>query len=157
MERIIIREQDNTFNVEALSSYDVAYVPGFGSSTTLFRTPTLVTSKYKFLELFGENVPRFPETQDYPQASTSDKGFPDWAIPGYQNLVIDSTPVMPINELGYAEFTEFGDGVEFFFENVDLTPVSVEEDWAPEPGVNYFELMTIDKYACCMEYLLKTI
>ena len=144
MERIIIREQDNTFNVEALSSYDVAYVPGFGSSTTLFRTPTLVTSKYKFLELFGENVPRFPETQDYPQASTSDKGFPDWAIPGYQNLVIDSTPVMPINELGYAEFTEFGDGVEFFFENVDLTPVSVEEDWAPEPGVNYFELMTID-------------
>ena len=32
MQRIIITEVDNTSNVEALSSYDVVYVPGFSNN-----------------------------------------------------------------------------------------------------------------------------
>ena len=57
MERIIINEIDNTSNVESLSSYDVVYVPGFSKvsqEANLFRTPTLVTSKYQFLNLIME-------------------------------------------------------------------------------------------------------
>lgn len=96
MERIIITEVDNTSNVEALSSYDVVYVPGFSKNgarpdfsgeQSLFRTPTLCTSKYEFLKLFGNNgvddCPRFEKDQPYPIADAETYGFPSYAIPGY--------------------------------------------------------------------------
>ena len=73
MDRIIIREVDNTSNVESLSSYDVAYVPGFagpvgegGIDTTKYRVPTLVTDKYDFIKKFGTDAPRFSSAQAYP-------------------------------------------------------------------------------------------
>lgn len=99
MERIIINEVDNTSNVEALSSYDVVYVPGFADNgaspvftdnkPSLFRNPTLVTNKYDFVNLFGANCPTFPKDQPYPIASestssdTDSYGFPTYAIPNY--------------------------------------------------------------------------
>lgn len=85
MERIIIREVDNTSNVEALSSYDVAYVPGFalgaedtsGNRTldkSLYRIPTLCRDKYEFLSKFGPTCPTFSAPQPYPSS------FPGKAI-----------------------------------------------------------------------------
>ena len=85
MERIIIREVDNTSNVEALSSYDVAYVPGFalgpedtaGNRTlneSLYRVPTLIKDKYEFIKTFGPTCPTFSSRQPYPSE------FPDRAI-----------------------------------------------------------------------------
>ena len=103
MERIIIREVDNTSNVEALSSFDVVYVPGFSlngmtpsyqydsdtgvSRASLFRNPTLCTTKYEFLRLFGrdgqDQCPRFSKDQPYPIATEERSGFPSYAIPNY--------------------------------------------------------------------------
>ena len=83
MDRIIIREVDNTSNIEALSSYDVAYVPGFSagpnsSDYTLdefYRIPTLVTDKYEFMRKFGSSAPTFFYRQPYPKGK-----FPEEAI-----------------------------------------------------------------------------
>ena len=97
MERIIIREVDNTSNVEMLSSYDVVYVPGFskngtppvfdGQTRSLWRNPTLVTTKYEFLRLFGaggvDDCPTFLTDQPYPIATQDTEGFPSYAIPNY--------------------------------------------------------------------------
>ena len=74
MERIIITEVDNTSNVETLSSYDVVYVPGFSKTAqdnSLFRVPTLITSKYQFLQTFGDTVPTFEYNEYYPEATTT--------------------------------------------------------------------------------------
>ena len=86
MERISITEVDNTSNVEALSSYDVVYVPGFSinevspvmedDQESLFRNPRLVTSKFEFKRLFGDTCPTFPTDQLYPVATATNKGFP---------------------------------------------------------------------------------
>ena len=92
MERIIITEVDNTSNVEALSSFDVVYVPGFGQNispgmsdgtTSLFRNPTLVTTRYQFLSLYGNTCPTFTKDQPYPIATSGTSGFPSYAIPDY--------------------------------------------------------------------------
>lgn len=85
MERIIITEVDNTSNVEALSSFDVVYVPGFSkdASSSLFRNPTLVTTRYEFLNKFGQVCPTFETDQPYPIATSGVSGFPSYAIPGY--------------------------------------------------------------------------
>lgn len=75
MERIIINEVDNTSNVESLSSYDVAYVPGFSNGADdssidekLYRNPTLITDKYQFTKIYGSECPRFATAQPYPAA-----------------------------------------------------------------------------------------
>ena len=87
MDRIIIREQDNTSNVESLSSYDVVYVPGFSTSPSAenYRVPVLITNKYDFVNIFGDSVPRFSEEQSYflEGASGSTPLFPEAAIPNY--------------------------------------------------------------------------
>lgn len=77
MQRIIINEVDNTSNVENLSSYDVAYVPGFSNTAdpSLYRVPTLVTDIYSFRSKFGSSAPVFKTTQAYPDS------FPEEAIP----------------------------------------------------------------------------
>lgn len=139
MERIIIREEDNTFNVEGLSSYDVAYVPGFGYSSDLFRVPTLVTSRYKFLELFGAGGSaslatqprRFESDQMYPEASETEAGFPTYAIPGYTNLQVDSQPI------NITSFIDLGT-LENYYLQVAIESDEVGVDWAPEDDVNYF-------------------
>lgn len=84
MQRIIINEVDNTSNVENLSSYDVAYVPGFSSKSDseLYRIPTLITDIYAFRDKYGSEVPTFKTTQPYPD------GFPEEAIP---NADVQST------------------------------------------------------------------
>lgn len=72
MDRIIIKDVDNTSNVETLSSYDVAYVPGFSNGPNnvinqdYYRTPILVTDKYDFVKKFGASAPRFTSQQAYP-------------------------------------------------------------------------------------------
>lgn len=134
MERIIIREVDNTSNVEQLSSYDVVYVPGFSTvsqDTPLFRKPTLITSKYQFLQTFGDAVPTFEYNQYYPVASASSDGFPTYAIPGYSTLVVDSTPIE------IKTFTD-EDTLDYYYKKVDVVAPSGEDDWTPDPETNYF-------------------
>lgn len=91
MQRIIIREQDLTSNVEGLSSYDVAYVPGFRGVTSTnndqyFRKPTLFTNRYAFQAAIGGSttsavLPVFSEAQNYPAWESGKAGFPARAIP----------------------------------------------------------------------------
>lgn len=134
MERIIINEIDNTSNVESLSSYDVVYVPGFSKvsqEANLFRTPTLVTSKYQFLNLFGDDVPTFDYDQDYPIASPTQDGFPSYAIPGFSDLVISQEPenVTAFDSIEY---------LEQYYEEVRIEAEPGAEDWEKDPTVNYF-------------------
>lgn len=134
MERIIIREEDNTFNVETLSSYDVAYVPGFGNNPDLFRTPTLVTSKYQFINLFGDSPITFTSEQSYPEAGLAANGFPTYAIPNYRSLVLDNTPM---NLTSFADLNN-EDGLSHFYRLVDISSEEEGTDWEPEDGINYF-------------------
>lgn len=134
MERIIINEIDNTSNVEALSSYDVVYVPGFSKASqegNLFRTPTLVTSRYQFTNLFGEDVPTFDYDQPYPVASPTDDGFPTYAIPGFSDLTISEEP---------ENLTTFDDAeqLERYYELVEIVAEPGMEDWEKNPNINYF-------------------
>lgn len=134
MERIIIREIDNTSNVEALSSYDVAYVPGFSAGSDgatvnadLYRKPTLVTDKYQFIKLYGSTVPTFDTNQLYPVATSTVKGFPTWAIPGeaerqsFEELTVQ----------GFIEESEIVDSGYYTLETVD-------SEWAPIAGNHYY-------------------
>lgn len=134
MERIFINEIDNTSNVETLSSYDVVYVPGFSNVTqdrSLFRVPTLVTSKYQFLNLFGDSAPTFSYNQPYPIASADSSGFPSYAIPNYSDLIIDTDPI---------ELVHFNDDetLEYYYIKVDVVAGVGEEDWVPDDNMNYF-------------------
>ena len=85
MKRIIISEKDLTSNVEVISSYDVAYVPGFTSvetaATTHYHKPTLFTNKFEFQKAIGYSPAVFATDQHYPVAGTGVKGFSDIAIP----------------------------------------------------------------------------
>lgn len=85
MRRIIINENDITSNVEVLSSYDVAYVPGFcatpGKAEVFYKKPTLFTNKYTFLQSMGTTVPVFAKAQAYPVATEKVEGFGEDAIP----------------------------------------------------------------------------
>ena len=61
MQRIIINENDLTSNVEIMSSFDVAYVPGFmwvndRNADTYFRKPTLFTNQYTFAAKISTHV-----------------------------------------------------------------------------------------------------
>lgn len=91
MQRIIIRERDLTSNVEGLSSYDVAYVPGFraisgDNNDKYYRKPTLFTNRYAFQSAIGHGSqgnsipPRFSDVENYPKFSEGE-GFPERAIP----------------------------------------------------------------------------
>ena len=109
MDRIIIREVDNTSNVETLSSYDVAYVPGFSAGPasddytieSFYRKPTLVTDKYDFIRKFGSSAPRFAYSQAYPSE------FPDVAVQ-WSNLV-SGYDLMPTNNFtSAAEIVDVG-------------------------------------------------
>lgn len=86
MKRIIITERDLTSNVEVLSSYDVAYVPGFtdqASAQTYYHKPTLFTNKFEFQKAMGYAPAVFQEDQKYPVADkkTKKEGFSKSAIP----------------------------------------------------------------------------
>lgn len=150
MQRIIITEVDNTSNVEALSSYDVVYVPGFSNNgaspsfengATLFRTPTLVTSKYEFLRMFGnggvDDCPTFPKDQPYPIAGESTYGFPSYAIPGYIPPTNPSL-VSGVNNItcpATATTAEQIEAIEVagYYQNVE-----VDAQWSPVEGVTYY-------------------
>ena len=155
MQRIIITEVDNTSNVEALSSYDVVYVPGFSNNNaspsyergaTLFRTPTLVTSKYEFLKLFGrggvDDCPTFPKDQPYPIAGESTYGFPTYAIPGYMP---PSTPslVPGVNSIETDVSEEPSDYIAAiegtgYYTHVDTSSTDPEHPWTPEEEIVYY-------------------
>lgn len=150
MQRIIITEVDNTSNVEALSSYDVVYVPGFSNNgasptftdgATLFRTPTLVTSKYEFLRLFGnggvDDCPKFPTDQPYPIATASSYGFPSYAIPGY---IPPATPsiVAGVNNITYDAPMAAESTIEAVTATGFYTNVPVDSAWQPVEGVVYY-------------------
>ena len=150
MQRIIITEVDNTSNVEALSSYDVVYVPGFSNNgasptftdgATLFRTPTLVTSKYEFLRLFGnggvDDCPTFPTDQPYPIATASSYGFPSYAIPGY---IPPATPsiVAGVNNITYDAPIAAESTIEAVTATGFYTNVPVDSAWQPVEGVVYY-------------------
>lgn len=150
MQRIIITEVDNTSNVEALSSYDVVYVPGFSNNgasptftdgATLFRTPTLVTSKYEFLRLFGnggiDDCPTFPTDQPYPIATASSYGFPSYAIPGY---IPPATPsiVAGVNNITYDAPMATDSTIEAVTATGFYTNVPVDSAWEPVEGVTYY-------------------
>lgn len=150
MQRIIITEVDNTSNVEALSSYDVVYVPGFSNNgasptftdgATLFRTPTLVTSKYEFLRLFGnggvDDCPKFPTDQPYPIATASSYGFPSYAIPGY---IPPATPsiVAGVNNITYDAPIASQSTIDAVTATGFYTNVPVDSAWQPVEGVVYY-------------------
>lgn len=112
MQRIIIREQDLTSNVEGLSSYDVAYVPGFRAidntnNDDYYRKPTLFTNRYAFQSAIGGStnnvsLPIFADAQPYPvwtEGTTA--GFTPRAIPMDSNA--NAIPMFNANEvdLGY--------------------------------------------------------
>lgn len=155
MQRIIITEVDNTSNVEALSSYDVVYVPGFSNNNaspsyergaTLFRTPTLVTSKYEFLKLFGsggvDDCPTFPKDQPYPVAGESTYGFPTYAIPGYIPPVTPSL-VPGVNSIETDVSQEPSDYIEAieatgYYTHVDTSSTDQEHSWTPEEDTVYY-------------------
>ena len=97
MQRIIINENDLTSNVEIMSSFDVAYVPGFmwvndRNADTYFRKPTLFTNQYTFAAKIGGAgrgisaiPPTFAEDQPYPKLSKGE-GFPARAIPSSDKM-----------------------------------------------------------------------
>lgn len=92
MQRIIINENDLTSNVEIMSSFDVAYVPGFmyvndSNVDTYYRKPTLFTNQYTFAAQIGgagrgsaATPPTFDVDQKYPKVEDGE-GFPARAIP----------------------------------------------------------------------------
>ena len=162
MERIIITEVDNTFNVEALSSYDVVYVPGFSNNhaspaftdgATLFRTPTLVTSKYEFFKYFGNNglndYPRFETDQPYPMATlgsgteSGTNGFPSYAIPNYV------PPVKPQVVAGIATIEleeDPGEGEAIIAALIDNSLYDrgfiASEEWVPIQDITYYQAVS---------------
>lgn len=135
MERIIITERDNTSNVEALSSYDVVYVPGFslGVSGTInkdhYRNPTLCTTKYQFLSLFGNVTPQFKSTQYYPKATDKKRGFPEYAIPNGKVASV-YTKIEVVN------FKDIKDIADSGFYTVETA--NAESTWQPQSGKTYF-------------------
>lgn len=156
MERIIIREVDNTSNVEQLSSYDVVYVPGFARSPSseYFRTPTLFTSKYQFLNALAptrdnmrDAMPTFAYDQEYPVASASKRGFPTYAIPYYKNSEVDTTGINLVSFDSYDTFDNYYTAVE-----IVAPPDEPDGDWSPSPGVNYFLMSPGAGESCTVEY-----
>ena len=150
MERIIITEVDNTSNVEALSSYDVVYVPGFSNNgaspnftqgATLFRTPTLVTSRYQFLQLFGEggtdSCPTFAKDQPYPVATEEKYGFPAYAIPGYVPPS-DPTEVTGINNITCDSTFSREQMIDVIESEGYYDNVVIEAGWKPVEGTVYY-------------------
>lgn len=91
MKRIIISEKDLTSNVEVISSYDVAYVPGFTSVATAAENychkPTLFTNKFEFQKAIGYSPAMFATDQHYPIAGDGVKGFSTDAIPTENNVM----------------------------------------------------------------------
>lgn len=165
MERIIIQEIDNTSNVEALSSYDVVYVPGFSaeppepimvedesgdSVESLYRTPRLITSKYEFRRLYGQNCPTFATDQLYPVASQTSVGFPAYAIPGFippgepvivdgiSTISYDPTTVTTDEAKVAAVEGELNYYAKVVFSEEEDTPTA-PSSWTPEDTVTYYE------------------
>ena len=164
MDRIIIQEVDNTSNVEALSSYDVVYVPGFslnGASPvmtegeeSLFRNPRLVTSKYEFKRLYGDQCPTFETDQLYPVATTAANGFPSYAIPGFVPPG-EPTEVANVATVAYTNVPstdadrvaliqgEANYYTKTIFSETEDTQVA-PEGWEPDPEVTYYEAIFDD-------------
>lgn len=152
MERIIINEVDNTSNVEALSSYDVVYVPGFSNNgaspdfnegATLFRTPTLVTSKYEFLQKFGDreksdSCPTFAKDQPYPIATETEIGFPAYAIPGYVPLS-DPSEVVGLNNIECESTADVAHQIATIEATGYYSHANTSSGWVPTEGLVYYE------------------
>lgn len=82
MDRIIIRESDNTSNESGTLGTNVVYVPGFAlSGTQRPRFPRLCTSISDFENAFGSEAPTFLIDQLYPQANVGTPGFDGYSIP----------------------------------------------------------------------------
>ena len=86
MERIIIRENDNTSNEVTSLGSDIVYVPGFAiEGNQPARTPKLCTSIGAFQEAFGDNAPTFLLTQNYP-TNFDEAALPAQALNGGNNV-----------------------------------------------------------------------
>ena len=146
MERIIIREVDNTSNVEALSSYDVAYVPGFSNGpqdgsdmSTLYRTPTLVRDKYEFVQKFGASTPVFATDQNYPKQSAGTAGFTEDAIK-WGDMSVSYT-ALTTNFFGsIANAVDSG-----YYNQVTVVPISIDSGTTYYSVANYQGSYTLQK------------
>lgn len=133
MKRIIVTERDLTSNVEVLSSYDVAYVPGFTSSELglqYYHKPTLFTNKYEFQKAVGYSPARFTETQMYPEANkeTSTVGFSSEAIP--EDKIMFNANASDIGYRIALYLLSLGLPVYYEVMNKDLTEVNVATMYA---------------------------
>ena len=146
MERIIIREVDNTSNVEALSSYDVAYVPGFSNGpqdgsdmSTLYRTPTLVRDKYEFVQKFGASTPVFATDQNYPKQSAGTAGFTEDANK-WGDMSVSYT-ALTTNFFGsIANAVDSG-----YYNQVTVVPISIDSGTTYYSVANYQGSYTLQK------------
>lgn len=98
MNRIIINERDITSNVEALSSFDIVYVPGFSTLPRTEEGPVLVRSRYDFTTKFGDVAPTFAIAQKY-------EGFDEVAVPEHEEET--GTEVNIKTAISVAEFQRY--------------------------------------------------
>lgn len=161
MQRIIINEIDNTSNIEALSSYDVVYVPGFSNNNespfyhqgtseadsrpSYFRNPTLCTSRFDFLSKFGDQgsdnsqAPTFSNDQPYPIATADKRGFPSYAIPNFVEEDDNPTAVEGLNTFSFDAGTGREDVVSAIVEGgVYIYVDTTVSGWQPEEGKTYY-------------------
>lgn len=133
MQRIIIKEEDNTSNVENLSSYDVAYVPGFAVlndgtvNASLYRKPQLVTDKYQFVNLYGSTAPRFATLQPYPDEFDEEAKKDSDAIGAY--IQVDTTYFDSISNIVDSEYyTQISDQIGEIPDNTNYYVGQTNED-----------------------------
>lgn len=108
MERIVIRETDNTVTSVLSEDTNVVYVPGFsiadysvGSLGAQPHVPTLCTSIREFENYFGDVAPTFLANQSYP--FHTDSGSTTYSFPDYAMLPDTS------GELDFDYMFKFGD------------------------------------------------
>lgn len=152
MQRIIIRERDLTSNVEGLSSYDVAYVPGFraisgDNNDKYYRKPTLFTNRYAFQSAIGHGSqgnsvpPRFSAEEKYPKFSDGE-GFPERAIPS-SDVMFNANEV----DLGYrVALYLLSLGIPVYYEVMNNSTDAFSNSWTYtkvvdgvfNPGLTYY-------------------
>ena len=152
MQRIIIRERDLTSNVEGLSSYDVAYVPGFraisgDTNDKYYRKPTLFTNRYAFQSAIGHGsqgnsaLPRFSDIETYPKFSDGE-GFPDRAIPTSE-VMFNANEI----DLGYrTALYLLSLGIPVYYEVMNNSTGTFSDSWTYtkvvdgvfNPGLTYY-------------------
>ncbi len=142
MQRIIIRERDLTSNVEGLSSYDVAYVPGFraisgDNNDKYYRKPTLFTNRYAFQSAMGHGsqsnsvLPRFSDVEHYPKFSDGE-GFPNRAIPT-SDVMFNANEI----DLGYrTALYLLSLGIPVYYEVMNNSEGAYSDSWTYTKVVN---------------------